>query len=169
MSESCLVWSGIAWVIAVIMVMVVAMVILMVTAFPDCPGVAIVGGVLLLPSMVAVVTLTVGLPTAPLLSVVVAVAGAAVGLGGVELVLRGVFLKVRGSHVLLGVVIPMEGLLFPQVTDPAQGQQQQQEQGSTYSSTHYGAQVVLWEGFECWGAEEDVALIVHQGGGRSTV
>lgn len=96
---------------------VMLMVIVMVTALPHCPSVAI--RKVLLSIVVAMVTtlavtLLFELAVAPLLSVVVLLAEAAAGLGGVELVLlRGCFLKVGRAQVLLGVVVSMEGLLFP--------------------------------------------------------
>lgn len=85
------------------------------TALPHRPGVAI-GGILLsvVVAMVTTVTLVFELAVAPLLSVVVLMLGAAAAsFGGVELVLRGGFLEVVGAEVLLGVVVPVEGLLFP--------------------------------------------------------
>lgn len=87
------------------------------TALPHCPGVAIRG--ILLSVVVAIVTpvtLVFELAVAPLLSVVVSMLGAAASFGSVELMLSGGFLQVIGAQVLLSVEVPMEGLLFPEVT-----------------------------------------------------
>lgn len=130
------------------------------TAFPHCPGVA-VRGIPLSVAMVTAVALVFVLGVAPLLSVVVLMVGAAASFGRVELVLRGRFLEVVGAQVLLGVVVPVERLLFPQVTHTDQRQQKEQEQCPTHSSTHYGAKITLREGFECGGAQEDMPLFIH--------
>lgn len=93
---------------------VVVLLMAVVTALPHCPGVAIRGILLsVVVVMVTAVALMFELAVAPLLSVVVLIAGAAAGFGRVELMLRGGFLKVIGAQVLLGVVVPVEGLLFP--------------------------------------------------------
>lgn len=85
-----------------------------VTALPHCPGVPIRGILLsVVVAMVTAVTLMFELAVAPLLSVMVLMTGAAASFGRVELVLCGGFLEVIGAQVLLGVVVPMEGLLFP--------------------------------------------------------
>lgn len=84
-----------------------------VTALPHCPGVAIRGILLsIVVAMVTTVTLVFELAVAPLLSVVVLMVGAAASFGRVELVLCGGFLEVIGAQVLLGVVVPVEGLLL---------------------------------------------------------
>lgn len=84
-----------------------------VTALPHCPSVAIRGILSVVVAKVTTVTLKFELAVAPLLSVVVLMVGAAASFGRVELMLRGGFLEVIGAQVLLGVVVAMEGLLFP--------------------------------------------------------
>lgn len=84
------------------------------TALPHCPSVAIRGILLsVVVAMVTTVTLKFELAVAPLLPVVVPMVGAASSFSGVELVLRGGFLEVTGAQALFGVVVPVEGLLFP--------------------------------------------------------
>lgn len=135
------------------------------TALPHCPGVAIRG--VLLSSVVAMVTpvtLLFELAVTPLLPVVVLMlraAAAATRFGWVELVLRGRLLDVVVAQVLLGVVVHVEALLLPQVEHAHQTQQQDKEQGSAHGPTHYGAQVTLGDGLQCWEAEQHVALLVY--------
>lgn len=141
---------------------VVILLMAVLTALPHCPSVAIRGILLsVVVAMVTPVTLLFELAVAPLLPVVVLTLGATTRFGGVELVLRGGFLDIIGAQVLLGVVVHMEALLFPQVEHTRQTQQQEKEQGSAHSPTHYGAQVTLGYGLECRGAEEDMALFIH--------
>ncbi len=85
-----------------------------VTAFPHCPRVAIRRILLsVVVAMVTTVTLLFELAVAPLLSVMVLMLEAAASLGRVELMLRRGFLEVTVAQVLLGVVVPVEGLLLP--------------------------------------------------------
>lgn len=96
-----------------------------VTALSHGSGVAIRG--IFLPVVVAMVTpvtLVFELAVAPLLSVVVPMLGAASGFGWLELMLCGGFLEVIVAQVVLGIVAPMEGLLFTEVTNANQTQQQ---------------------------------------------
>lgn len=141
-----------------------------VTALSHCSGVAIRG--IFLPVVVAMVTpvtLVFELAVAPLLSVVVPMLGAASGFGWLELVLCWGFLEVTVAQVVLGIVAPMEGLLFTEVTNANQTQQQQQEQGPAHRPTDYGSQVTLRQGFKSGGAEEYVTFFIHQGGrGRAS-
>lgn len=87
------------------------------TALPHCPGVPI-NGILfsIIVAMVTPVTLMFELAVSPLLSIVVPMVGAAASFGRMEFVLRGSLLKIIGTQVLLGVVVPVKCLLFPQVT-----------------------------------------------------
>lgn len=136
-----------------------------VAALSHCSGVAVRG--IFLPVVVAMVTpvtLLFELAVAPLLSVVVPTLGAASGFGGLELVLRGGFLEVIVAQVVLGIVAPVEGLLFTEVTHANQTQQQEQEQGPAHRPTNYGAQVALRQGCKSGGADQYVAFVIHQGG-----
>lgn len=84
------------------------------TALPHCPSVAIRGILFsVVVAMVTAVMLPFELAVAPLLSVVVLMVRAASSFSRVELMLRGGFLEVTGPQILLGVVVPVEGLLFP--------------------------------------------------------
>lgn len=115
-----------------------------VIALPHRSGVAIRG--IFLPVVVAMVTpvtLMFELAVAPLLSVVVPVLGSAARFGGLELMLRRGFLEVIVAQVVLGIVAPVESLLFAEVTHANQTQQQQQEQGPAHRPTDYGSQVTL--------------------------
>lgn len=101
-------WTGIVWLFGMIMAIAIM------TALPHCPSVAISGILLSIGvAMETAVPLMFELAVAPLLSVVVLVVGAAAGLRGVELVLRGGFLEVGGAQIWLGVVVSVETLLFP--------------------------------------------------------
>lgn len=150
--------------------LVVVLLMAVVTALSHRSGVAVRG--IFLPVVVAMVTpvtLVFELAVAPLLSVVVPMLGAASGFGGLELVLRGGFLEVIVAQVVLGIVAPVEGLLFTQVADANQTQQQEQEQGPAHRPTDYGSQVALRQGCKSGGADVYVALVVHQGGrGRAS-
>lgn len=106
--------SGLPWtrILCVFTVLILLMAVL--TALPHCPSVAVRGILLsIIVAMVTAVTLSFELAVTPLFSVVVSMVGAAASFGGVELMLRGGFLEVTGAKVLLGVVVAMEGLLFP--------------------------------------------------------
>lgn len=94
--------------------MVVILLMVLAIAFPHCPRVAI-NGVLfsVIVAMVTAVTLVFELAVPPLLSVVVAMVGAAASFGRMEFMLRGGLLEIIGAQVLLSVVVPMKGLLFP--------------------------------------------------------
>lgn len=136
--------SGLPWTRILCVFVVVILLIDVVTALPHCPSVAVRRIFLsVIVAMVTTVTLLFELPVAPLLSVVVLMVGAAATFGWVELVMRGGFLEVIGAQVLLGVVVPVEGLLFPEVTHTNQTQQQKQEQGPAHGPTHYGTQITL--------------------------
>lgn len=117
--------SGLPWTRILCVFTVVILLLAVLTAFPHCSGVAISGIVFsIVVAMVTPVTLLFEVAVAPLLSVVVLMLGAAASFGRVELMLRGGFLEVIGAQVLLGVVVPVEGLLFPEVTHANQRQQQ---------------------------------------------
>lgn len=117
--------SGLPWTRILCVFTVVILLMAVVTALPHCPGVAIRGILLsVVVAMVTPVTLVFELAVAPLLPVVVLMLGAVASFGRVELMLRGGFLEVIGAQVLLGVVVPVEGLLFPEVTHANQRQQQ---------------------------------------------
>lgn len=106
--------SGLPWTRILRVFTVVVLLMAVVTALPHCPSVAIRGILLsVVVAMVTTVTLMFELAVAPLLSVVVLMVGAAPRFGRVKLMLRGGFLEVIGTQVLLGVVVPVEGLLFP--------------------------------------------------------
>lgn len=85
-----------------------------VPALPHCPSVAI-NRILLsvIAAMVAAVTLVLQLAIAPLLTIMVSMLSSAAGFGRMEFMLRGSFLEIIGAQVLLGVVVPMKGLLLP--------------------------------------------------------
>lgn len=96
-----------------------------VTALSHCSGVAIRG--IFLPVVVAMVTpvtLVFELAVAPLFPVVVPMLGAAASFGWLELMLCGGFLEVIVAQVVLGIVVPVERLLFAEVTHANQTQQQ---------------------------------------------
>lgn len=117
--------SGLPWTRILCVFTVVILLMAVVTALPHCPSVAIRGIFLsIIVAMVTAVTLLFELAVAPLFSVVVPLVGAAASFGGMELMLRGGFLEVIGAQVLLGVVVPVEGLLFPEVTHTNHRQQQ---------------------------------------------
>lgn len=118
--------SGLPWTRILLCVFTVVILLLAVlTALPHCPGVAISGILFsVVVAMVTPVTLLFEVAVAPLLSVVVLMLGAAASFGRVELMLRGGFLEVIGAQVLLGVVVPVERLLFPEVKHANQRQQQ---------------------------------------------
>lgn len=108
--------SGLPWtrILCVFTVVVGTLLMAVLTALPHRPGVAIRGILVsIVVAMVTTVTLLLELAVAPLFSVVVPMLGAAACFGRVELVLRGGFLEVIGAQVLLGVVVPVEGLLLP--------------------------------------------------------
>lgn len=137
-------------------------------ALPHGSGVPVGRIVAIVAAMETAVSVGFDVGVAPFLPVVVLVVRAVSSFGGVELMLGGGFLKVIEPQVLLGVVVPVEGLLLPQVEDPDQRQQQQQEQGPAHCPAHHGTQITLGEGFEGGGAEEDMLLIVQGGGGGRT-
>lgn len=103
------------WTRILCMFMLVILLVVVLPALPHGPCITVRRIFL---SVVAAVETTVmfELTVAPLLSVVVLMVGAAASFSRVELVLCGGFLEVIGAQVLLGVVVPVEGLLFPQVT-----------------------------------------------------
>lgn len=94
----------------------------LVTALSHGSGVAIRG--IFLPVVVAMVTPVFELAVAPLFPVVVPMLGAAASFGWLELMLCGGFLEVIVAQVVLGIVAPVEGLLFAEVTHANQTQQQ---------------------------------------------
>lgn len=106
--------SGLPWTRILCVFTVLILLMAVVTALPHRPSVAIRGILLsVVVAMVTTVALMFELAVAPLLTVVVLMVGAAASFGRVELVLRGGFLEVISAQVLLGVVVPVEGLLFP--------------------------------------------------------
>lgn len=106
--------SGLLWTRILCVFTMVILLMAVVTALPHCPRVAIRGILLAVEvAKVTTVTLKFELAVAPLLSVVVLMVRAAASFGRVELMLRGGFLEVIGAQVLLGVVVAVEGLLFP--------------------------------------------------------
>lgn len=93
------------------------MVILLMTvapALPHCPSVPI-NRILfsVIVTMVAAVPLLLQLAVAPLLSIMVPMLRSAASFGRMEFVLSGSFLEIIWAQVLLGVVVPMKGLLLP--------------------------------------------------------
>lgn len=105
--------------------LLVVLLMAVVTALSHCSGVAIRG--IFLPVVVAMVTpvtLVFELAVAPLFSVVVPMLGAAASFGWLELMLCGGFLEVIVAQVVLGIVVPVERLLFAEVTHANQTQQQ---------------------------------------------
>lgn len=106
--------SGLPWTRILCVFMVVVLLTVVVAALPHRPSVAIRGIFLsVIVAMVMTGALVFELPATPLLSIVVLMVGAAASFGGVELVMCGGFLEVIGAQVLLGIVVPVEGLLFP--------------------------------------------------------
>lgn len=93
----------------------------LVTALPHSPGVA-VDRVLfsVVAGVEAAVPVMFELAVPPLLPVLVLFAGA----GGAEFVLCRSFLKITVARMLLGVVVAVKTLVFPQVTNANQTQQQ---------------------------------------------
>lgn len=117
--------SGLLWTRILCVFTVVILLMAVLIALPHCPGVAI-GGILLsvVVAIVTPVTLLFQMAVAPLLSVVVLPLGTAASFGCMKLMLSGGFLQVIGAQVLLSVEVPVEGLLFPEVTHANQRQQQ---------------------------------------------
>lgn len=74
----------------------------------------------------------------------------------------GLLLHVRGSQVLLGVVVASEGLALPHETDPAQDEQEDQEQNAAYGPSDDGPQAAVGQGGQRRGGEER-AVPVHVG------